>query len=86
MVQFIPLIILPQVFLCGLLWPVSQMPDYLQWVAKFLPLTYGVDGVRAMMLYGQDLVDIGKEVGVLFAFAVGFLILAAVTLRRGTSS
>jgi ABC-2 type transport system permease protein len=86
MVQFIPLIILPQVFLCGLLWAVDQMPDYLQWIAKFLPLTYGVDGVRAMMLYGQDLVDIGKEVGVLFAFAIGFLILAAVTLRRGTSS
>jgi ABC-2 type transport system permease protein len=86
MVQFIPLIILPQVFLCGLLWPVSQMPDYLQWVAKFLPLTYGVDGVRAMMLQGQALLDIGKEISVLAAFAVGFLILAAVTLRRGTSA
>ncbi len=86
MVQFIPLIILPQIFLCGLLWPVSQMPDYLQWVAKFLPLTYGVDGVRAMMLQGQNLLDIGKEVWVLLAFAVGLLILAAVTMRRGSSS
>jgi ABC-2 type transport system permease protein len=86
MVQFVPLIIIPQLFLCGVLWPVSQMPEYLQWIAKFLPLTYGVDGIRAMMLQGQGLLDIGKEVGVLFAFAVGFLILAAVTLRRGTSS
>jgi len=86
MVQFIPLIILPQVFLCGLLWSVSQMPDYLQWVAKFLPLTYGVDGVRALMLQGQALLDIGKEVSVLLAFAVGFLVLAAVTLRRGNST
>src|SRR4030042_3147484 len=33
MVQFIPLIILPQVFLCGILWPLEQMSDYLQWVA-----------------------------------------------------
>jgi ABC-2 type transport system permease protein len=86
MIQFIPLIILPQIFLCGLLWPVDQMPDYLQWIAKFLPLTYGVDGVRAMMLQGQALLDIGKEVWVLLAFAIGFLILAAVTLRRGSSS
>jgi len=85
MVQFIPLIIVPQLFLCGVLWPVSQMPDYLQWVAKFLPLTYGVDGIRAMMLQGQALLDIGKEIGVLAAYAVGLLILAAVTLRRGTS-
>jgi ABC-2 type transport system permease protein len=86
MMQFIPLIILPQMFLCGLLWPVSQMPDYLQWIAKFLPLTYGVDGIRALMLQGQNLLDIGKEVGVLAAYAVGLMILAALTLRRGISA
>jgi ABC-2 type transport system permease protein len=86
MMQFIPLIIVPQIFLCGLLWPVSQMPDYLQWIAKFLPLTYGVDGIRALMLQGQNLLDIGKEIGILAAYAMGLLILAALTLRRGTSA
>lgn len=86
MMQFIPLIIVPQVFLCGLLWPVSQMPEYLQWIAKFLPLTYGVDGIRALMLQGQDLPDIGREVGVLAGYAVGLLILASLTLRRGASA
>ena len=86
MVQFIPLIIVPQMFLCGLLWPVSQMPEYLQWVAKFLPLTYGVDGIRALMLQGQDLLDIGKEIGVLAGYAAGLLILAAITLRRGSAT
>jgi len=84
MMQFIPLMIVPQMLLCGLLWPVSQMPDYLQWIAKFLPLTYGVDGIRALMLQGQNLLDIGKEVGILAAYAVGLLILASLTLRRGT--
>jgi ABC-type multidrug transport system permease subunit len=59
------------------------MPDYLQWIAKFLPLTYGVDGIRAMMLQGESLTDIGKEVGVLAAYAVGLVILASLTLRRG---
>ncbi|UCH43809.1 MAG: ABC transporter permease [Dehalococcoidales bacterium] len=86
MMQFIPLIIVPQIFLCGLLWPVSQMPDYLQWIAKFLPLTYGVDGIRTLMLQGQNLLDIGREVIILAAYAVGLLILAALTLRRGTSA
>lgn len=85
MIQFIPLIIVPQIFLCGLLWPVSQMPDYLQWLANCLPLTYGVDGMRAMMLQGQDLLDIGKEVGVLAGYAVALLILAALTLRHRVS-
>ena len=72
MVQFIPLIIVPQVFVCGLIFPVNQMPDYLQWLAKFLPLTYGVDGIRALMLQGKGLLDIGKEISVLVAYASGF--------------
>lgn len=84
--QFIPIVILPQIFLCGLLWPVSQMPDYLQWIARFLPLTYGVDGIRAMMLNGENLAGVGKEVGILAAFAVAFLVLASLTLRRGSST
>ena len=82
MMQFIPLIILPQMFLCGLLWPVDQMPDYLQWIARFLPLTYGVEGIRALMLRGQSLLDIGKDMGVLAAYAVGLPGLASLTLRR----
>jgi len=84
MVQFIPMIIIPQMFLCGLLWPVSQMPDYLQWLANALPMTYGVSGMRALMMQGQGLLDIGKEVGILAAYAVGLLVLAALTLRRGS--
>ena len=86
MMQFIPLIIVPQMFLCGLLWPVSQMPKYLQWFANCLPLTYGVDGIRAMMLQGQSLLDIGKDIGVLSAYAIGLLILAAFSLRRSSSA
>lgn len=83
--QFIPLIVLPQIFLCGVLWPVSNMPDYLQWIAKFLPLYYGVEGIRALMLEGQGILNIGKDIGVLAAYAAGLLVLAALTLRRGTA-
>jgi ABC-2 type transport system permease protein len=86
MVQFIPIIIVPQMFLCGLLWPVSQMPDYLQWIAKFLPLTYGVDGIRALMLQGKNLLDIGKEIGVLVGYTAGLMVLASLTLRRGAAA
>jgi ABC-2 type transport system permease protein len=83
MVQFVPLIIMPQVFICGLIFPVSQLPDYLQWIAKFLPLTYGIDGIRALMIEGKDLLDIGKEIGILLAYVAGLMILASFSLRRG---
>jgi ABC-2 type transport system permease protein len=86
MLQFIPLIIVPQIFLCGLFIPISQLPNYLEWIAKFLPLTYGVEGIKALMLEGKDLVNIGKDIGILAAYAVGLSVLASLTLRRSKMS
>ena len=81
-VQFIPLFLLPQIFLSGVLWRVEQMPDYLQWVSNFLPLTYAVRGLREIMLEGASLADIPLELGVLCAFAAAMSVGAAATLRR----
>ena len=83
MIQFIPLIIVPQIFLSGLFIPVRQLPVVLEWISKFLPLTYGVEGIKALMQQGQSLLDIGGDIGILVAFAFGFLVLASLTLRRG---
>jgi len=85
MVQFIPLILFPQIFLCGVIWPVAQMPDYLQWLSKILPLTYAVDGLRDIMLAGRSLLDVWFELSVLIGFAVVISIVAAITLRRGAA-
>ena len=62
MVQFIPLILFPQIFLSGVIWPVEQMPDYLQWLSAILPLRYAVDGLRDIMLAGKSLLDVGPSV------------------------
>ena len=83
MVQFIPLILFPQVFLCGVIWPVEQMPEYLQWIGRFLPLKYGVDGLRDIMLSGMSLVEVWFELLVLIGFTVVTSVLATLTLRRG---
>jgi hypothetical protein len=45
--QFMPLVVIPQLFLCGLVVPVDQLPPVLEQVAWVLPLTYGY---RAMTL------------------------------------
>jgi ABC-2 type transport system permease protein len=72
-------------FLCGILWPISSMPNYLQWIADFLPLTYGAEGMRGLMIQGQNLLDIIKDVGILAGYAVVLMILAALTTRRGAA-
>jgi hypothetical protein len=35
------------------------------------------------MLQGQSLLDIGKEIGILVAYAVVLMVLAGISLRRG---
>ena len=84
-VQFIPLVIVPQVLLGGIFWPVEQMPTYLEYIAKVLPLTYAVDGLKGIMLQGQTLLGVSLDLGVLVAFAIALIVLGAVALRRGAA-
>jgi ABC-2 type transport system permease protein len=83
-VQFIPLVVVPQVLLSGLLVPVSSEPDWLQWISNVLPLTYAVDALRNVMLRGRGLESgaIQLDVGVLLAFCVLAVVAVAATLRR----
>ena len=81
-VQFIPVILLPQIFLSGAGLPTEQLPGYFQAIGKALPLTYAVEGLKAIMLQGESLGGIGKELGVLGGFAIGIMTLALMTVRR----
>ncbi len=81
-VQFIPVILLPQIFLSGAVLPSEQLPGYFQAVGKVLPLTYAVDGLKALMLEGEDLAGISWELAVLAGFAIVLMALAATTVRR----
>ena len=81
-VQFIPIMLLPQIFLSGAVLPSEQLPGYFQAIGKVLPLTYAVDGLKALMLEGETLGGIAQELAVLGAFAIGILVLAAITVRR----
>jgi ABC-2 type transport system permease protein len=83
-VQFIPLVIVPQILLSGVLVPVSSEPDWLQVVSNVLPLTYAVEGLKAVMLEGRGLesTTVLVDIGVLAGFAVLTLVAASATLRR----
>ena len=82
--QFIPLAIVPQIFLSGVFWPVDTLPDLLQPVARVLPLTYAVEGLREVMIKGADLSSATLQVDllVLLGIAALFVVLAAGTIRR----
>ncbi|MBI2853999.1 MAG: ABC transporter permease [Chloroflexi bacterium] len=81
-IQFIPLVLVPQFFLSGLLWPVEQMNHVLQYLSKVMPLTYSVDGLRKIMLEGMTLGDVWKDLVILVGFAAVMTVLGAMALRR----
>lgn len=85
-IQFIPLVLVPQFFLSGLLYPVEQMNIVLQYISRVMPLTYAVEGLRRIMLDGMNLADVWKDLVVLISWAVVMTVLGAMTLRRGVSS
>ncbi|ETJ07304.1 MAG: ABC transporter [Streptococcus parasanguinis DORA_23_24] len=81
MMQFIPLVIMPQLFFSGII-PLSSMGDWAQTVGKFLPLTYSGDAISQIILYGHNLGDILSNLGVLMIFLIILTILNIVGLRR----
>jgi ABC-2 type transport system permease protein len=84
-VQFMPVIVLPQFFLCGLLVPREQLPGWLQAVSDVLPLTYAVDALEELGTSSTATGTMWIDVGVVAGAALLALGLAAATLRRRTS-
>jgi len=83
-VQFMPVVVLPQFLLCGLLVPRDQLDDVLRWISDVLPLSYAVDLMRDLTTNGEvdpsSWVDLSVVVlAILLALGLG-----AATLRRRT--
>jgi lipooligosaccharide transport system permease protein len=79
---YFTLVITPMVLLCGVFYPVSQLPAALQMVSRFLPLSHAIDLVRPLVL-GRLPEDILLHVLVLIAYgSVGFWLGLGLTRRR----
>jgi ABC-2 type transport system permease protein len=80
--QFIPLIVVSQGLLGGVVWQVEDMPGWLQPFSRLMPLTYATEALRDVMIKGESLVNVGGLLLVLVAFAAGVIVLAARTAGR----
>jgi ABC-2 type transport system permease protein len=73
-------------FLSGTMFPVASLPRPLQLLARAIPLTYAIDGMRRALLNGQTLAAIAPTLLTLAIFAAILLPLAlaglSLSLRR----
>jgi ABC-2 type transport system permease protein len=79
-VQFMPALVIPQILLCGLFVAREDLPRVLEVISDALPLSYAVD---AMTKVSRDTNPaMWGDLALVAAFAVGALVLGALTLRR----
>lgn len=81
---YFTLVITPMMLLCGVFFPVSQLPHALQLFAQLLPLTHAVNIARPLM-NGVTPPALALHVAVLLAYAVSGFYVSLVLFRRRLS-
>lgn len=84
MIQFIPIVIVPQVFFSGL-FPLDTMEPWLRAIGQIMPLTYGAEALREVMIRGQGFTGMYTYVYILLGFSVLFLILNVLAMKKHRS-
>jgi len=81
-IQFIPIVIIPQVVLSGFLTPLETMHEALRWLAHAMPMTYANRALRAVMIRGWDLGTVTADLAALAGFVLLFTALASRMIKR----
>jgi ABC-2 type transport system permease protein len=84
-VQFMPLVVIPQLLLCGLLAPRASMPEVLERVSSALPLSYATDAFSDLGVGATTNGSLAADLAVLVGCSALALVGASLTLRRRTS-
>ena len=81
MMQFIPLVVVPQIFFSGII-PLDSMASWVRYIGKILPLTYTGDAITKIVMYGKNLSELGGDILALLIFLVILVVLNIIGLKR----
>lgn len=83
--QFGPAVIVPQILLCGLIWPRDQMAQPLQVASDLLPLRWAAAAMAEVGTFPLPTTELWRDLAVIAAFSIVLLLAATATLRRRTA-
>ncbi|WP_214103338.1 ABC transporter permease [Acrocarpospora catenulata] len=83
-VQFMPVVMIPQLLLGGILVPRDQMATVLEWISNVLPMSYAIEGMKLAVVSDDLSGDFWRDVLVVGGSILLALGLGAATLRRRT--
>lgn len=83
-VQFVPMVVVPQVILAGTIFPIAVLPSYLRDISWILPLRYGIEATRDVMISGNGLghLSLIRDLLVIAGFASAFIAGASLAIKR----
>lgn len=81
-IQLAFMVMLPQILLSGLIFPIDSMSAGVRWISYILPLTYFIDVSRGVMLKGMSIAALSEPLALLAILAVVVLALAMLRFRR----
>lgn len=81
MIQFIPLVIVPQIFFSGL-FNLETMSEWLRWIGPLTPLYYAADAIRDVMVRGYGWTEIYLDLLVLLGLSFLFIFLNILALKK----
>ena len=84
-VQFIPLVMVPQLLLAGIIVPRALMPTWLEWLSNAMPASYALEALQQVGTHTELTGVAVRDIMVVLGFAIAALCLAAATLRRRTA-
>ncbi|MCL2482422.1 MAG: ABC transporter permease [Propionibacteriaceae bacterium] len=79
-IQLMILLVIPQVLLSGI-FDLTNAPTWMNVLSVCFPISHGAEALRAVMLRGEGLSDIGYQLAILWAFVVAFFLLASLSFR-----
>ena len=79
--QFVPIVVIPQMFFSGIV-SVESMGKTAVYISKILPVTYASDGLSKIILEGKNLVAVKHDVIVLIVFCIVLIALNIIGLKR----
>lgn len=81
LIQFIPIVILPQILFCGI-FSLREAPLWVKVLSKAFPLTYGADALTEVVLRGGTLTKVFLDVAILAGYAILFILLNTLALKK----
>jgi ABC-2 type transport system permease protein len=83
-VQFMPVVVIPQILLCGLFVPREEMAGWLQGLSNVMPMSYSVEALLEVGAHAEPTGLMWRDLAIVTVVVMLALTVAATTLRRRT--